>query len=1080
MEPSMRNPSNDIQLLEKFQGSQKWKTLEENKLLSAFQVYLAEVAYSLPMLIYCKIFFAVHKAKQSQLPQPLLIRLLLQTLHQLRCPSLDSLQHLNVSLVVGVPKLNTGFEVRPHQCRVQGHDHFPSPAGHTIFDTSQDAIGFLGHLGTLLAHIQATVNNELVSDENLVWQLDNSSRRSALVLDVAEIDVHFSCGFNPSFKENWRINKYSDQSINVSVRRCCTYQLAKGDFCSSLCADRSAVPAEFSGVVLAVLVVERKLGSGTGNATGFSSSSEALSSQGWKMLFYVTAGDSIMFVTTTASGNTGNTVEEKEKETTPNQNMDDSRSLPGCYTEPMLGKSPFTTCIITSEGQVVWQRDKAAEPFTEEKRNHEKSKVTFVTADGKQIECSGESNYFSLSCMQKMQGHLFFLDPACLHSLPASLRCCSGQRLADGGFPPHWRGARGWSQPCLLSLDEWCTLGWEGRVGTCSQRWWRRGLKAGTDCEGGGSSAGRAKCSLAYASQKLKYDPALLGLKQFSFESCTSCLQSLSFREQKVSLVQDALVALMRVEAGVVSPSALAQNLVLTELDSSCCQGEFLRCGVKLDSSGFYSLVEPAHFVTMEDFQLDHLWYKEENKDGGVAGRKALVVLLVILILTKYYHTDMGKVLESSLWRLAKLSSLSGSFYVVCSSSLNILVRSEGRDEGEVLQPSDHLHGPPLDLLQQAHVLLMLGAPELKAVLQVGSHESGAEGENHLPRPADHASFDAAQDTVGFLGCERTLLGLVELLINQHPQVLLLRAALNPFSTQTVFVLGIAPTRVQDLALGLVECHEVRMGPPLKPVKVPLDGMPSLQRVNCTTQLGVGKLAVVVEFTKQIRVTAPIQASLVVGWRLNHFPGQSVPMLDNPLGEEKFPNIQSKPPLAQLEAISSCPITCYLGEETDPHLSTTSFQAKQSQLPQPLLIRLGLQTLHQLHCPSLDTLQHLNVPLVVGGPKLNTGFEDCRKTFGTVAEACRHGQQQSAPVRCTRGISEPGEPQGSRESRQEPAARTAAADKSWVGPGAMVAKPPHMYKRSPWGALATRSATNGVGKQGVVRRFVQKGVREGC
>ncbi|KAK4831835.1 hypothetical protein QYF61_019593 [Mycteria americana] len=127
------------------------------------------------------------------------------------------------------------------------------------------------------------------------------------------------------------------------------------------------------------------------------------------------------------------------------------------------------------------------------------------------------------------------------------------------------------------------------------------------------------------------------------------------------------------------------------------------------------------------------------------------------------------------------------------------------------------------------------------------------------------------------------------------------------------------------------------------------------------------------------------------GWRLNHFPGQSVPMLDNPLGEEKFPNIQSKPPLAQLEAISSCPITCYLGEETDPHLSTTSFQAvvesdevspqppflqaKQSQLPQPLLIRLLLQTLHQLRCPSLYALQYLNIPLVVGGPKLNTGFE---------------------------------------------------------------------------------------------------------
>ncbi|KAK4828223.1 hypothetical protein QYF61_024718 [Mycteria americana] len=77
---------------------------------------------------------------------------------QLRCPSLHTLQHLNVSLVVGGPKLNTVFEVRPHQCRVQGHGHFPSPAGHTIPDTSQDAVGFLGHLGTLLAHVQPAVN----------------------------------------------------------------------------------------------------------------------------------------------------------------------------------------------------------------------------------------------------------------------------------------------------------------------------------------------------------------------------------------------------------------------------------------------------------------------------------------------------------------------------------------------------------------------------------------------------------------------------------------------------------------------------------------------------------------------------------------------------------------------------------------------------------------------------------------------------------------------------------------------------------------------------------------------------------
>jgi len=49
---------------------------------------------------------------------------------------------------------------------------------------------------------------------------------------------------------------------------------------------------------------------------------------------------------------------------------------------------------------------------------------------------------------------------------------------------------------------------------------------------------------------------------------------------------------------------------------------------------------------------------------------------------------------------------------------------------------------------------------------------------------------------------------------------------------------------VQDLALGLVELHEVCMAPPLKPVRVPPDGIPSLQWADRTTQLGViNKLA---------------------------------------------------------------------------------------------------------------------------------------------------------------------------------------------------------------------------------------------
>jgi len=38
-------------------------------------------------------------------------------------------------------------------------------------------------------------------------------------------------------------------------------------------------------------------------------------------------------------------------------------------------------------------------------------------------------------------------------------------------------------------------------------------------------------------------------------------------------------------------------------------------------------------------------------------------------------------------------------------------------------------------------------------------------------------------------------------------------------------------------------------------------------------------------------------------------------MLDYPFGEEFFPNIQSKPSLVQLEAVSSHPVACYLRDQ---------------------------------------------------------------------------------------------------------------------------------------------------------------------
>ena len=98
------------------------------------------------------------QTKQPQFLQLLLVGHILQAFHKPRCPSLDLLQPLHVFSVLRCPKLNTVLAVSPHQCRVQGQEDFPSPAHRTIPDTIQDATGLLGHLGTLLAHVQLTIH----------------------------------------------------------------------------------------------------------------------------------------------------------------------------------------------------------------------------------------------------------------------------------------------------------------------------------------------------------------------------------------------------------------------------------------------------------------------------------------------------------------------------------------------------------------------------------------------------------------------------------------------------------------------------------------------------------------------------------------------------------------------------------------------------------------------------------------------------------------------------------------------------------------------------------------------------------
>jgi len=68
-----------------------------------------------------------------------------------------------------------------------------------------------------------------------------------------------------------------------------------------------------------------------------------------------------------------------------------------------------------------------------------------------------------------------------------------------------------------------------------------------------------------------------------------------------------------------------------------------------------------------------------------------------------------------------------------------------------------------------------------------------------------------------------------------------LNDSMIPFIPQPVLIPGVAPTQVQDPALGLVEPYEAHMGPLLKLVQVPL--MASLPSGMLTAPLSLGSSA---------------------------------------------------------------------------------------------------------------------------------------------------------------------------------------------------------------------------------------------
>lgn len=58
-----------------------------------------------------------------------------------------------------------------------------------------------------------------------------------------------------------------------------------------------------------------------------------------------------------------------------------------------------------------------------------------------------------------------------------------------------------------------------------------------------------------------------------------------------------------------------------------------------------------------------------------------------------------------------------------------------------------------------------------------------------------------------------------------------------------------------------------------------------------------------------------------LGWQLHHFHWTACSSDCQSLDKENFAHIQPKPSLVQHEAISSCPVKSFLGEEIPPHYS---------------------------------------------------------------------------------------------------------------------------------------------------------------
>ncbi|RMC15196.1 hypothetical protein DUI87_07378 [Hirundo rustica rustica] len=206
--------------------------------------------------------------------------------------------------------------------------------------------------------------------------------------------------------------------------------------------------------------------------------------------------------------------------------------------------------------------------------------------------------------------------------------------------------------------------------------------------------------------------------------------------------------------------------------------------------------------------------------------------------------------------------------------------------------------------------------PRAGAERQVGSHKSREEGQNPVPWPTAHTALDAAEDTFAFLDY---------LLVVRETREIGAKSLVSIINGLTASVDKWNVLSFLDVLEGLRDITEEE-NKILSGQALILSTMEQLEETMISSQwAGPSE---VLETPKKAghHLVTPSFQGVVEGKKV----------------------------------ISESPI----------------LETKDAHLPQLVLMRFVLQILHQLSgCPSLDTLQHPNVLLVVRGPKLKTGFE---------------------------------------------------------------------------------------------------------